>query len=368
MALAVRKRVIILLHVFICTLVFGDRSPLPDPLSNHQINSKIFMHTNSELIPIHDQGKALFLLHDLDGNGYTDVFALVAELSSFEEADYSQITDYARLFEPDRKAVGFFVRLFYQKDGDLQLGPLIPLGRQFVFESFLSQEVMKGENVPFAAAVTFATTQGRLRRWIIFNNDTSSVFTFQERSGRLPQIEDIDDDGIIDVVMHEEDFEAGIGNETYLSWYRWNGSKFALYKTVNVVRNLRLYLRTVMGLIEKERWRDLSEAALSREVLNELRSRGLSDFDMFGLMFRIAGSGASYRNEPISPDLDIKRAVYPQIRENPFIQRDDGGFFFPLTIRFETRQGGNHLYTARVYMLANPFEERQFTFGLLAPQ
>ena len=123
-----------------------------------------------------------------------------------------------------------------------------------------------------------------------------------------------------------------------------------------------------MGHIEKERWKEFAEGALGSESLDELQTGGQTFFDVFGLVFRMAGSGESYLNEPVNPEMDIKRAAYPEIRENPFSQRDDGGFFFPLTIRFETRRGGNHLYTARVYMLTNPFGERQFTFGLLAPQ
>ena len=91
---------------------------------------------------------------------------------------------------------------------------------------------------------------------------------------------------------------------------------------------------------------------------------GRENFEVFGNVFRLATAAEPFRNAEIVPEDDIRRAVYPVIRENPFSQRDGIGSFFPLTVRFETAGGRNHLYTARVYMLADPFGERQFTFGL----
>ena len=87
-----------------------------------------------------------------------------------------------------------------------------------------------------------------------------------------------------------------------------------------------------------------------------------SSFDVFPHVFTLAAVEDAFQNQPITKVDTIRRAVYSEIRENPFSQRDLSGFFFPLSVRFETSAGRNHLYTTRVYMLTNPFGERQFTF------
>jgi len=339
--------------------------PLPDPLDSREINRLIFAHIGPGLLPVHRSGSALYILHDLDGNGYNDVFALAVRGEKQEIAEFANIHDYTRLYSADRVAVKFYLRLFYQRNGTLETGDLVSLGERIVVDSFTPQALIAGKQSPFVVSIVFTTRQGRVREWVIFAGGKPSRFSMQERTGELPRIEDIDGDGVIDVVMYEEDYEAGIGNETYMTWYAWNGTDFVRKATANVVRSLQAFLADVFAQICSENWSGFADTALAGPFLDGLSADERKGFPAFNRIFGLAAAGEAFRNAEIGPEEDIRRAVYPEIRENPFSQRDEDGFFFPLTVRFETDSGRNHLYTARVYMLANPFGPRQFSFGLL---
>ena len=340
--------------------------PLPDPLNSRQISNFVFSQIGSNLLPVHKSGTALYLLHDIDNNGYGDIFALAVRGDEREAAEFANVHDYTRLYRAEREAARFYLRLFYQRNGTLIPADLVSLGERLVVDSFRPLAIVEGKNSPFAVSIVFTTLQGRVREWVIFAGDKPSRFSMQERTGEIPRIEDIDADGVIDVVIYEETFEIGIGNETYLTWFGWNGSEFSKRATVNVVRNLREFLNTAFEAIRDGDWSAFSRHALSSSVRETIPTAELAGFDIFHRVFALAAAEESFRNQPVNPGEEIRKTVYPEIRENPFSQRDSLGFFFPLTIRFETTSGRNHLYTTRVYMYPNPFGGSQFTFSLVS--
>jgi hypothetical protein len=338
--------------------------PLPDPLNGRQINSLVFTTIGDGLMPVHRSGSALYLLHDLDDNGYNDVFALAVRGDRREIAEFANIHDYTRLYSTDRNAIRFYLRLFYQREGTLVPADLVSLGERLVVDSFEPQAVVQGSSVPFVVSTVFTTRQGRVREWVNFTGGKPTRFSMQERIGEIPRVEDIDGDGTVDVVMYEEDYEVGVGNETYMTWHRWNGDNFAQHATVNIVRNLQSFLAEAFDLITREDWTGFAARVLSEASRKTLPPETGDDLGVFERVFTLASAGEAFRNVEIGPTDDIRKAVYPDVRENPFSQRDATGFFFPLTVRFESAGGRNHLYTARVYMLTDPFGERQFAFGL----
>ncbi|MBN1685012.1 MAG: hypothetical protein JW852_00075 [Spirochaetales bacterium] len=338
--------------------------PLPDPLNGRQIDRLVFSEIGEGLLPVHRSGSAVYLLHDIDGNGYSDVFALAVRVDRREAAEFTNINDYTRLYRAERDPAKFYLRLFYQRNGTLVPADLVSLGERMVVDSFYPQAIVEGKNIPFAVSIVFTTEQGRVREWVIFTGGKPGRFSIQERTGELPRVEDIDNDGVIDVVIYEEIYEIGIGNETYMTWYSWDGADFARRKAVNIVRNLREFLKAVFDTICERDWYTFSDRGLSMEMRARAPDVDYSDFDVFHHVFTLATVEESFKNQAITEEQTIKRAVYPEITENPFSQRDGAGFFFPLSVRFETSSGRNHLYTVRVYMLPNPFGERQFAFAI----
>ena len=58
----------------------------------------------------------------------------------------------------------------------------------------------------------------------------------------------------------------------------------------------------------------------------------------------------------------VTEVLFPEILEDPFIARDAAGMYFQLTYRMVDENGLSYLPVARLYMLRNPFGERQFAF------
>ena len=341
--------------------------PPPDPLTSSEIASRISTLLPAGVWPIHREGRPFTISHDLDSNGYNDIFLVTIAAGDEADADFGAISDYSRLFDPDPTEMEFILRCYLQLDGDLQAHQTQSLGPRIVFDSFIPRSIVEGMNDPFAVSLGFQTLKGPVKEWLIFSQGDLTRFTLEERLGVVPEIGDIDEDGIVDVVIYDEDYEVGVGHETYLTWYRWDGSRFVEFKTTNVVRNLNRFLKESLDNVGKDRWSRFVEVALPPVQVELLRGEGVSDFEIFSMLFRPVDPGESFRSEPLESGIQVRRAVYPDIFENPFSQRDSGGAFFTLTVRFETAERRNFLYTSRVYMRKNPFQERQFIFAVLSP-
>ena len=136
---------------------------------------------------------------------------------------------FSRLFEAGTE-VEMALAVFLQRGGTLVLHTQVPLGRKTVFDSLRIQPIVVGRSVPFAVSAGFQTGTGSVREWVIFTGNGISRFSLDERLNSQPRIEDLDGDGVIDVVVRDQGYEAGIGYESYLTWFRWNGVSFEVVK------------------------------------------------------------------------------------------------------------------------------------------
>jgi hypothetical protein len=149
--------------------------------------------------------------------------------------------------------------------------------------------------------------------------------------------------------------EEGVGYETFLGWSRWNGKAFVEVASRNVLRGLAAYLASVReALLAADRGR-LAELAAEGRELARLRGRGLSEAEALAALLGLKSAGLQELPR-------VTEAVFPQILEDPFSARDATGLYFQLTYRLVDENGLSYLPTARLYMLRNPFAERQFAF------
>ena len=167
-------------------------------------------------------------------------------------------------------------------------------------------------------------------------------------------VQDIDGDAILDVVTREQVLESGGRVETYLTWYRWNGKTFEEQASTTVVRNLVGFLTSVRTLVFEGDPGRLVSYAVASDAADALRREDLDDE---GIILRVLGmeEGKDILN-------NIRDIIFPEIREDPFGRSDEVGSPFDLPIRVIDAQGRSSFARAVVYMLRNPFAERQFAF------
>ena len=284
-----------------------------------------------------------------------------------------RVRDPARLFSGHADSYTFRLHTYLQRGPGVELYSEDLLGRFIVFGSLDYVSLSQGRSIPGAISATFQTRRGSVSEWVVFSASGVSRLTLRDRIGSSSRVEDIDGDGIVDIVLSDENFEVGTGYETYLSWLRWNGSGFELFDSANIVRSLGRYLAESLETLKSGDHAGFLAYVRDAPHGNGNGNGNGSGFDaqsevalrdrVFDEVFRLVPSPSGFANRAIEPDETISWIVHPQILENPFSQEDAIGAFFPLTLRIETSTGGVHLYAARLYISKNPFEDRQFYFA-----
>ena len=79
------------------------------------------------------------------------------------------------------------------------------------------------------------------------------------------------------------------------------------------------------------------------------------------------GLGLAARYDQARPEAglaEIADLVLPQFQENPFSATDERGSYFLLAYRVVESSGASWVTETPVYMMRNPFAERQFFFRI----
>jgi hypothetical protein len=338
----------------------------PLPLTLNEINRQIFELSGDRFLPVHKRGRIITVMYDLDKNGYDDVFILSVDVALRDEASFSRLSDFSRLFKEGELPVDFFLSVFLQSNGKLVWMYRIPIGRKMVLDRLEPLTLVKGKIFPFGVSAVFQTPDGFEKEWVIFSNyNKFSFFTVKESLSVHSITDDIDGDGVLDVVIAEQGFEEGTGYETYLTWYRWNGREFKEWKHANIVRSLSRYFEDLGKRIAAKDYKAASALMTPPDTYRSQEREGLSDFDIFASHLEVMNE-----TDPESVFLEIRdrrvvRVVFPEVLENPFTVNEGGGWVFPVTMRFVCEDGSSCLFRARVMMHRNPFSERQFFFETL---
>lgn len=333
-------------------------------LSAAQINAAIFAYGTTGSWPLINHGHPLEVSRRLSAVGNPEIFAVFAKVDKETEAEVATLSDFSRLFKQELKPVEFSLVQFRQSDGKLQRVRSFPLGKYMVFESLQIVPIHKGFDMPFAASVTFQTQEGSDDVWVTFSHHGTSNITLEQTLSRSPIIEDIDDDGLLDIVFKERGIEEGTGYETFLTWYRWDGSAYKEYKTTNIVRNLREFLSSAALLLSSDKIGEFFSTSLPKKAVAALRSEGLSPEGIFLTVFHLVPSSPDNPNDPLSTLTSIHRVIFPNIFENPFTEQDERGYSFPMTVRIVSSDRASHFYSAKVYLHKNPFVDPEFSFAV----
>jgi hypothetical protein len=180
-------------------------------------------------------------------------------------------------------------------------------------------------------------------------------------------VEDINADGLIDIILFERGMEEGIGYETFLTWKKWNGKSFIDYKTSNIVRNLNEFLLEIKDLCLGGDVSALISFSFDPEERKRLEKMGLSEQE---ILFRFLGLSKYFGSGKLPAFNileDINDIIFPEILDNPFYLRDDKGFYVKLSFRIIYTDGVSLIPEVLIYMLKNPFEKQQFVLYPVQP-
>jgi len=297
-------------------------------------------------------------MHDFSGDGNPECIAVAARGRYLKPADLEALSQSSRLFDGEAPAVGFVLLFYGNSQGSLRRPQSSELGERQVFESLKRTSLYKNRSNPLIVTVSFLNLEGREQVLLVFDG-ASGVPRYRtilkENLAVRSWLEDIDGDGMMDILARERALEEGFGYETFLTWSRWNGRAFAEAGSRNILHGLRNYLETVRSGLFAGSERNLLELATEAKEAQRLKARGMSE--RTALLHLLGLDSCGLAELPA-----VREVIFPEILEDPFISQDRFGTYFPLTYRITDESGAVYLPSTRLYMLHNPFGERQFAF------
>ncbi|MDZ7793173.1 MAG: hypothetical protein U5P10_05605 [Spirochaetia bacterium] len=367
-----------------------------------------------------DTGQPLRIFHDLDQNGFDDIFFLLVEnpeeaqpapqdqsdsqINAPPQTDdqaagkaagqakkqaskqageqdqsalvhdrriaASDLGDMSRLFSEEVRPLKFYLALFLRSPGGVVSMYRIPLSSWFVFEDFRGFKLDDSRPMPYAVSISFQTHEGKKSQWVSFSGyNEFSFFTLKNNLSVTSETRDINNNGILDILEWRRVFEEGTGYETFLTWYKWDGTKYAQHDSTNIVRNLNQFLHSAGTLMSMGKWEQAFSLMLPVED---------ADMSMGSLFLRLftplpeKDSGPEVDDAALAAQIDrgerpFSSVIVPRVLENPFAgesQLVKPARHTRFSIRFILRDGRSSVRECRVMMNENPFAPQQYYLQL----
>ncbi len=339
----------------------AESEDIPAPLSHYQILRQIGKIGEGEWYPLQNGKQPVAVLYDVDRNGYTDAVSLFIHTEEEEEAEVEKLSDFSRLYDPHVEPFTCSLRLFLQESGRLTEVQKIDLGERMVFEKIRPLSIRKNDPDPVGTSISFQSSDGSVEEWVFFTKTGYTRLTLKETFSVQPVVEDIDRDGVLDVLFFEKGYEEGMGYETYILWYKWDGKGYSEYKTINVLRNLKTFLSECFDLLSRQEWDKFVRYGLSDDRSLRYKRVGIDSKQIVSRLFTSLQREDETEEELRLDDLHIDKLIYPELFESPFQKNGQGELIFPLRIRAIAEEG-EFVFGTYLLMEANPFEKNQFTF------
>ena len=311
------------------------------------------------LQPFVARGRIQIILHDLDNDRHPECLSLGIPSQGIDRRAMAGLSDPSRLFQEDSTPVAFSLLVFSNNRGNFRRLRILSLGEHHVFDRLGWTALYAGRTLPVVVTAWFQTIEGRELELLVFDNGSGlprARRTLVESLTTQYRLVDIDGDGMIDLFAKEKAMEEGTGFETFLTWYRWNGRDFVEHQSQNVVRNLNAFLSSATEHLLARELRDTVSFLVDPSSVRVMRRRGWSDAEI--LIHTLGLQELGLKEFP-----DLREVVFPPFLEDPFTSENDRGSYFDITYRMIDLNGSSYIAESRLYMLANPFSDRQFAFS-----
>ncbi len=317
-------------------------------------------------VPVTGKKGPLFFLHDIDADDTDDILLLAVGADGPDKAAFGQLSDFRRLFDPEGEDISFSVEVFLRKSEGIIHAKSIDGGSRRVCSEFAEFLFPTTHGLPYGLTLLFPAIDGKEHLWVFFPSPGKhSVFSFREKADVKAYIRDIDGNGIPDLLLFEDVFEDSTGYETYITWFRWDGSNFRKHRSTNIVRNLRKFFDTAGDLLLLRNWKRFLDFTLAVRDAETARKKdaaaALDEIFKFSPVHGVLdpGEGPSFSMEMLKKN--VTEVVFPDVLENPFPLGPGGPESFLFTFRVAV-DGEYLFFTARLGMNPNPFSGKMFYF------
>ena len=302
---------------------------------------------------------------DLTGDGVAEI-CLFTVSGGDDAASLEVLSDISRTVNEEELEARFAVAVFEVAGGRTTLLEEIEAGTSAVLRDVGLRRLNQDGALPVAFYFDFADAAGQKLVWIVHGGgERVSRMVLRKDALFGSEVEDIDDDGVLDIVRSERHMEDGTGYETFVTWLRWNGRGYEEYRTTNIVRNLNGFLTRAARRLGSGDFRGFAEIALSQRVLERLEREGVSPLGMVDRMLSPATASINSFSELTAPSggvdarSGIEGAEFPRFFENPF---PSPGGTVTVPVRVVCCGGLSAVFETTVAMAENPFDAPQYYF------
>ncbi|MCL2295387.1 MAG: hypothetical protein FWC36_11095 [Spirochaetes bacterium] len=340
---------------------------------------------NKRFLPVIDNRRPVFVARDINNNGHTEFFALFAESILENETSgilRSVVSDLRNIYRSDIYQRQFILAVFRYHETNNE--------KKFIHEqniilegtgafSSLKELKIDRNNKIYGISATFVTSAGTHEDIVIKGRQAYSITSIRNTLSDSTRKEDINNTGVIDLLRHNKVFVDGLGVETFITWYIFDGERFRSVKTVNTVKDLRVFLRESQMHLEARRTDRFIRRAVAPPVLEKLNAARIGQERIMQRIFYPVKWEYSFLidiNRMLAAGNEIS-FIFPEIYESPFRRDRDGLYSFTTYVRVLLRNGGvaissenmdtdiiinEEIYLVRIYMAENPFEDNRFFF------
>ncbi len=284
----------------------------------------------------------------------------------------SDLANMSRLFSDEIRPGKYYVALFLRSPSGLVSMYRIPLGSWFVFEEFKGFQLNEKEKMPYAVSISFQTHEGKESQWVCFSKyNEFSFFSFKNSISVSSEVRDINDNNFVDIIEWRKVFEEGTGYETFLTWYKWDGSKFAQHDTTNIVRKLNQFLHSTSSLLSMGKWEQGFSLMMAKDLFLEMERKEISRGKLFLRLFPAKpgrDDELEIEDDQLADLIDsgdrvFNSVIVPRVLENPFSGKgkpSSQNYQTRFSIRFILRDGRSSVRECSVKMNENPFAPQQY--------
>lgn len=302
---------------------------------------------------IGNTGRPVSVVHDFNGDGTNDIAILTVVREEGIPTSVEELRDSRRLYAARAEQPLYILETYFQNDMAVQSAEL---GRERVLAEVELLRLTADSNLPAAVSVSFRNSDGIDTQLLIHHpSGMVSRFVLHQTLFEHVVIDDINRDGLTDVVIARRVPEAGQGYETFLDLYELAADGYHRRDSVNIVRSLRQFMAEASELLVAGDWAAIAERTYSDQSAahpSEVVRAVLLPVDL----------PDSEGMEPIEfdPDRDvISDIVYPRILDNPF-PHPYLAQVMSLTLRIDCDAGDSRLYMIRVRLAEDVFRNSPF--------
>ena len=333
------------------------------PLQMSRMLKKEVTYRESSFYPVHRKGRLKFIEENLDNTGPSEFFILYACGNSPDETEESFLSDKRNIMEDDLSEK-YIAVIFRPVSGKLERAAVLQLKHRNILKQF-TVEKLSNDSEKRAVKLSFSGEDGLSDNLITSSAEgIFSVFSMNSTLTEFNRIEDIDNDGNLEILRYENLFEEGLGYETFITLFEYSSGEFRSSGSVSVVRSLKAFLEKSEKVLESKNIDYFLKYSVLPKQLSVLENRGLSSKNIIRKIFY----PVKKENE-LFPDINVFMKngsridfVFPDIVENPFRFDRSNVYNFTTYVKVSSESREEAIYLVKIYMNSNPFRSPLFFF------